>query len=55
MRNPPPISTSSPRDTTTRRPAATVFTARINAAAQLLTTNASCAPVSSVSKAAQWT
>ena len=55
MRNPPPISTSSPRDTTTPRPAATVFTARMSAAAQLFTTNASSAPVSSVSSAAQWT
>src|SRR5579862_1606559 len=46
-RNDPPISTSSPRDTITARPAASAASATRHAAALLLTTSASSAPVSS--------
>ena len=45
MRNPPPISTSSPRETTTSLPRASVSSASSTAAAQLLTTSAASAPV----------
>src|SRR6185437_5541946 len=38
IRNPPPISTSSPRETTTSPPSASEFSARTVAAAQLFTT-----------------
>ena len=42
-RNEPPISTNSPRETTTGRPAASACKANISAAAPLLTTNPSSA------------
>src|SRR5436853_250675 len=45
IRNSPPISISSPRETTTSRPWASVSSARRTAAALLLTTSASSAPV----------
>ena len=45
MRKEPPISTSSPRDTTTSRPSARVLSASSTAAALLLTTAAAAAPV----------
>ena len=45
IRNPSPISTSSPRDTTTSRPSPSAATARRTAAALLLTTSAASAPV----------
>ena len=44
-RNDPPISTNSPRETTTGLPAANPESASSTAAAQLLTTSASSAPV----------
>ena len=50
MRNEPPISTSSPRDTTTWRPAAKAESTSSSAAAPLLTTSAASAPVSRVSQ-----
>ena len=43
MRNPSPISTSSPRATTISRPAASAVATRASAAAQLLTTSAASA------------
>ena len=43
MRNEPPISTSSPRLTSTARPSAKVLSASRTAAAQLLTTAAASA------------
>ena len=49
----PPISTSSPREMTASRPSQNVFSARTSAAAQLFTTSASSAPVSSVSSDVQ--
>ena len=55
IRNPPPISTSSPRDTRTPRPVAMVFNPRTTAAALLFTTSASGAPVSSCRSSTQWT
>src|SRR5438093_663254 len=45
MRNEPPISTSSPRETSTSRSAASVLSASSTAAALLLTTSAASAPV----------
>src|SRR5439155_179101 len=45
IRNSPPISMSSPRETTTSLPWASVSSARRTAAALLLTTSASSAPV----------
>ena len=45
IRNAPPISTSSPRDTITSRPLASVFRASSTAAALLFTTVAASAPV----------
>ena len=45
MRNPPPISTNCPRDTTTSRPAATARSTTTVAAAQLFTAVAAAAPV----------
>ena len=45
IRNAPPISISSPRDTRTGLPFASVWRARSSAAAQLLTTSASSASV----------
>ena len=45
-RNPPPISTSSPREMRTSRPAASAASASSVAAALLLTTTAASAPVS---------
>src|SRR5260221_168241 len=50
-RNPPPISTSSPRDTRTSRPAASAASMIIVAAALLFTTTAASAPVSRQSSA----
>ena len=47
MRKPSPISTSSPRETSTSRPSARAATARSTAAALLLTTSAASAPVRS--------
>ena len=47
MRNEPPISTSSPRDTSASRRLASVFNVNNTAAALLLTTVAASAPVSS--------
>ena len=44
MRNPSPISISSPRETTTSRPSASAARARSTAAALLLTTSAASAP-----------
>ena len=44
IRKPPPISTSSPRDTTTGRPAASAPATRSTAPAPLLTTSASLGP-----------
>ena len=49
----PPISTSSPRERIASRPSASVLSASTSAAAQLLTTSASSAPVSSRSSEAQ--
>lgn len=49
-RNPPPISTSSPRLTMTPRSLASVANANMTAAAQLLTTSAASAPVSMVAR-----
>ena len=46
MRKPSPISTSSPRETTTSRPSASAASASSTAAALLLTTSAASAPVS---------
>ena len=54
IRNPSPISTSSPRETTTSRPSASAATARRTAAALLLTTSAASAPVSRPSASATW-
>ena len=54
MRNDPPISTSSPRDTTASPPRASALSARSSAPAALLTTSASAAPVSSTSRSRQW-
>ena len=51
----PPISTSSPREMIASRPSASVLSARTSAAAQLFTTSASSAPVSSARRAAQCT
>ncbi len=51
MRNAPPISTSSPRDTMTSRRRASVLSMSSTAAALLFTTVADSAPVSSQSKA----
>ena len=48
IRTPPPISTSSPRDTTTRPPRPASPTASASAAALLLATRASSAPVSAM-------
>ena len=48
MRNPPPISTSSPREITTSRPAARPARISMIAAALLLTTSAASAPVIAV-------
>ena len=48
IRTPPPISTSSPRDTTTRPPRPASPTASASAAALLLATSASSAPVSAM-------
>ena len=45
IRNEPPISTSSPRDSRTSRPDARLESARASAAALLLTTRAASAPV----------
>ena len=50
MRNEPPISTSSPRETTTLRPAARAESASRTAAAPLLTTSPASAPVRRVSQ-----
>ena len=49
----PPISTSSPREMTASRPSAELLSASTSAAAQLFTTSASSAPVSSVRSAVQ--
>ena len=49
MRNEPPISTSSPRETTTSRPGARAARASTRAAALLLTTRPASAPVSAPS------
>ena len=46
MRKPPPISTSSPREMITSRPVASADSVTSIAAALLLTTAASTAPVS---------
>ena len=54
MRNSPPISISSPRETMTSRPWASVSRASSTAAALLLTTSASSAPVSRRSSASTW-
>ena len=53
MRKLPPISINSPRDTIAVRPSASVLSASTSAAAQLFTTSASSAPVSSRSSDAQ--
>ena len=50
MRNAPPISISSPRETIASRPRASVLSTSSTAAALLLTTVASSAPVSSQSR-----
>ncbi len=55
MRNDPPISTSSPRETATSRPLARLSSMSSTAAALLLTTSASSAPVSLVSSLTTWT
>ncbi len=52
MRKAPPISISSPRETTASRPPASVLSTSSTAAALLLTTVASSAPVSSHSRSA---
>ena len=49
IRNSPPISMSSPRETRTGLPLASAASASRSAAAQLLTTSAASAPVSAVS------
>ena len=54
MRNAPPISISSPRDTTASRPVANVLSTSSTAAALLLTMVASSAPVSSRNSARRW-
>ena len=54
IRKPPPISTSSPRDTSTARPNAIVRRASTRAAAPLLLTSAPPAPVNSRRRAVQW-
>ena len=54
MRKAPPISISSPRETTASRPSASVFSDSRTAAALLLTTVASSAPVSSHRSARRW-
>src|SRR5256885_1925462 len=53
-RNPPPISTSCPREMMTSRPMATVLSARSTAAALLLVTSAASAPVNSRNRVATW-
>src|SRR3989442_1574340 len=50
IRNDPPISTSSPRDTTASPPRARALRATSSAPAALFTTSASSAPVSSTSR-----
>ena len=54
MRKAPPISMSSPRDTTASRPLESVFRHRSTAAALLLTTVASWAPVNEHNKDLMW-
>ena len=54
MRNAPPISTISPRETITSRPAASVLSTRTVAAALLLTTSAASAPVSVWKRPCTW-
>ena len=54
MRKEPPISTSSPRLTSTSVPSASVLTARSTAAAQLLTTTVASTPSSSRRRASAW-
>ena len=54
MRKAPPISISSPRETMASRPFASVLSTISTAAALLLTTVASSAPVSSHSSARKW-
>ena len=54
MRNAPPISTISPRETITSRPAASVLSASTVAAALLLTTSAASAPVSAWKRPCTW-
>jgi hypothetical protein len=54
-RKPPPISTSSPRDTMTSRPAASAASTIIVAAALLLTTTADSAPVNRQISPSAWT
>ena len=53
MRKAPPISISSPRETMASRPSASVLSVSSTAAALLLTTVASSAPVSSREQVAQ--
>ena len=54
IRKPSPISTSSPRETTTSRPAASAASASKTAAALLFTTSAASAPVRRRSASATW-
>ena len=54
-RKPPPISTSSPRETITSRPAASAASDSSVAAALLLTTTAASAPVRRQSSRSAWT
>ena len=53
MRNDPPISTSSPRDTMASRPAANSESTIMTAAALLLTARAASAPVSAQTSCSQ--
>src|SRR6266852_1172618 len=53
IRNDPPISTSSPRETTASPPRASALSASSTAPAALFTTSASAAPVSSTSRSRQ--
>ncbi len=54
MRNDPPISTSSPRDTTASRPWANSASTMTTAAALLFTAMAASAPVSAQSRPSTW-
>src|SRR5580704_12841817 len=54
MRNAPPISISSPRETITSRPSASAFSTSSTAAALLLTAVAASAPVSLSNQGAIW-